>query len=138
MIRVLITGSRDWTDKQAIHEALFSYFANQPAPSWQFVLVSGACPTGADKMAEEVAEKLGWTIERHPAQWNVHTDECPDWHRPLARCKMAGFRRNREMVDLGATVCYAFILNGSRGATHTADLAERAGIRVVRYERAGQ
>jgi hypothetical protein len=37
------------------------------------------------------------------------------------------------MVNLGADLVLAFIRNGSRGASHTADLAEQAGIETRRF-----
>ena len=115
--RVLITGSRTWStqDWRVIFDALAEY--NYPPVT----LVSGACPRGADHIAERIAADLGWTIERHPA----------DWKGGYGRA--AGFVRNAEMVKLGADVCVAFIKDGSRGATHCADLAEKAGIPVKRY-----
>jgi len=109
--RVLVTGSRNWESRHAIHCALDLFHVTR-GPC---VLVSGACPTGADRMAEEHAIWLSWTIERHPADWEKHG-------------KAAGFRRNTEMVTLGADVCLAFIRDGSRGATHTARLARDHGI----------
>ena len=115
--RVLVTGSRDWLDRRAVGRALLSVqvLLAVGTPT----LVSGACPTGADEIAEAIAAALGWPVERHPADW--------------ARFgKAAGPRRNAEMVALGADVCVAFIRNQSRGASHTAGLAEVAGIRTLR------
>jgi hypothetical protein len=90
----------------------------------QPTLVSGHCPTGADDIAEAYAEALGWIVERHPAQWR-RPDGSVD--------KGAGFARNAEMVALGADVCIAFIRNKSRGASHTANLAHKAGIPLKVY-----
>jgi YspA, cpYpsA-related SLOG family len=113
--RVLVTGSRDWTDVGTIFVALTEHA--RPGDT----LVSGACPTGADWIAEDIWRELGWgPIERHPADWEKYG-------------KRAGFLRNQRMVDLGATVCLAFIRNGSKGASMTARLAQEAGIPVKRW-----
>jgi hypothetical protein len=113
--RVLVTGSRDWANSATVFDALAEHNHGH------VTLVSGACPRGADRMAETAARAFGWEIERHPANWAGGYG------------KAAGFRRNAEMVKLGADVCLAFIRNGSRGATHCAYLAEKAGIPVRRY-----
>lgn len=124
-MRVLITGSRDWTSRADISHALMELEGTLRAWGEQITVVSGACPTGADRMAELVAERMGWGVERHPADWEQHG-------------KRAGFVRNAEMVRLGADVCLAFIKDKSKGATMTADLAEKAGIRTIRFEQSSE
>lgn len=120
-MRILVTGSRDWTDKQAIVDALARVRDRQRAAGrdgTDVTLVSGACPTGADAIAEETAERMGWRVERHPADWARHG-------------RRAGYVRNSAMVELGADLCLAFVLDGSRGAAMTAGLAQAAGILTV-------
>ena len=84
------------------------------------MLVSGNC-RGADRLAESVAERLRWEIERHPADWKQHG-------------KRAGFIRNAGMVATQPNVCLAFIRAHSKGATHTLRLAEAADIPTVLFE----
>lgn len=122
---ILITGSRDWDNAQTIKDALMMQVVaatkdREITMPHQIVLHSGACPTGADKICEEVAESLGFTVYRYPANWKKYG-------------KSAGFRRNQQMVDLGANICIAFIKNESKGATMTARIAEESGIPTVRY-----
>lgn len=117
--RILITGSRDWTDRDTIWRVLGDAVAPLDITR-ETVLVSGACPRGADALAEDWARRYGLTVERHPANWQLEG-------------KRAGFIRNARMVNLGADVCLAFIRNGSRGASHTARLAEEAGIPTRRW-----
>lgn len=127
MQRILITGSRDWDDVQTIADSLRHNYVRLKIAGggtlgaiFPVTLVSGACPTGADRIAEMIWENQKLPVERHPADWDTFG-------------KAAGFRRNAEMVELGADICLAFIKNGSKGATHTAELAEKSGIPTTRY-----
>ena len=110
---MLVTGSRTWTDETAIAAALRQHWDGAA------VLVSGACPRGADAIAERLWTTWGGQVERHPADWASGRD--------------AGMRRNAAMVTAGADICLAFIRDHSPGASHTARLAEHAGIPVRRY-----
>ena len=112
--RVLVTGSRNWTNRATIKEAMIGVWETAMRPE-EMVLVSGANPKGADHIAEQVASDCGWRIERHPAQWDK-------WG------KAAGVRRNTEMVESGVDVCIAFIKDRSKGATNCSQTAMRAGI----------
>ena len=107
--RVLVTGSRTWTDTTVIRDAL--------AAVWHpdTMLVTGACPHGADQLAEQCWRAWGGTVERWPADWRHHG-------------RAAGFRRNQQMVDTAPDECVAFIRSHSPGATHCAQAARRAGI----------
>lgn len=123
--RVLVTGSRDWPAPDRVWSALNNVRDEALITDRDLVVVHGACPNGADEQAARWCRTAtqfatGVTEERHPAQWRTNG-------------KAAGFIRNAYMVNLGADICLAFIHNGSRGASHTAALAERAGIPVRRY-----
>lgn len=116
--RILVTGSRSWTDRQVVGEALL---AAQTDPDLtgqgRMVLVHGDCPTGADRIAAELAAGWGWDVEAHPADWTAYG-------------RSAGPKRNAEMVALGADVCLAFPLPESRGTLNCMRLAREAGIPV--------
>lgn len=125
-MRLLVTGSRLWTNRVKLELALWGqFYSTSGVPT----IAHGDCPRGADRMAREWCERenaegiknIGGPLcieERHPADWDKHG-------------KAAGFIRNAEMVSLGADLCIAFVVPGkSRGTQHTIDLARKAGIPV--------
>jgi hypothetical protein len=128
-----VTGSRTFDDAKAIERGLRAVWRPDA------VLVSGACPKGADWIAERIWEGWGNKVERYPANWGTCAPTCKPAHRRKRKdgteyCPSAGHRRNAEMAQSGADVCVAFIRDQSPGASGTAKLAEDAGIPVYRYE----
>lgn len=122
MKRILITGSRTWPEPEKVEAAILLWVSANVPEGEKTMIVHGDCPHGADYHAKRFALNQWWLEhEPHPADWE-------------GRGKKAGFDRNREMVELGADVCFAFIHNGSNGATNTAELAEAAGIPTRRIE----
>lgn len=117
-MRILITGSRDWTDHVAIQKAITTHTLGQS--KWRTTIVHGACPTGADLLAAEFALNEGFRVESYSADWSTHG-------------RAAGPIRNQQMVDLGADICLAFPLGESRGTRHCMQAAEKAGIEVINY-----
>ena len=117
--RILVTGSRDWTDENLIAGALLHEVSRRPA-SQPIVVVHGGA-RGADTLAARVAAHYGWQAEPHPADWSYG--------------KSAGFIRNAGMVRLGADACLAFYKQGAgnKGTDHCASQAEKAGIPVRRF-----
>jgi hypothetical protein len=118
--RILITGSREWTDRDTISQALADLWREWGQPT-DAILVHGACPSGADLIAHEIWTARGYPVETHPADWKAYG-------------RAAGPKRNKDMVVLGADMCLAFVRGGSRGAAGCVRLAEKAGIPVRRWD----
>lgn len=123
-MRILVTGSREWTDSFQIINA----FLDVELHPWDEVtVIHGDCPTGLDPLAAQIAkDEFGWKVEPYPADWAKHG-------------KAAGPIRNQEMVDAGADVCLAFFQPGAanRGTQDCVSRAEAAGIPVKRYPEGG-
>jgi hypothetical protein len=111
--RVLVTVSRTWRDWDRMRGALHLVFDPEA------VLVHGAAPRG-DMDADRIWREWGGRTERWPADWS--------------KGRSAGFARNTQMVLSGPDECLAFIRNRSAGASHTANLAMKAGIRTRLFE----
>lgn len=113
--RILLTISRRWKRWSEVRRVLGEIHDKYP----DAVLVHGDCPDG-DRQVAGIWRGLGGVDEPHPADWQAFG-------------RAAGFRRNADMVESGVSMCVAFIVNKSNGATHCANLADGAGIPTVRY-----
>jgi hypothetical protein len=116
-VALLVCGSRDWKDHDAVREQLERAVARFGA---ERLLVIAGGARGADSQAEQAATRLGLAVEVHPARWDRHG-------------RSAGYRRNLEMLDRLADFPHRYVVafsNGSRGTQHTIDQARRRGIPV--------
>lgn len=125
MKRLLITGSRTWTNSQMMRNELVRAYREltDSSPNAPDVTLVHGGAAGADIMAGQIWQSARLTVEVHEAQWKSQG----------IYFSGAGRARNKLMVNLGADLCLAFIKNNSRGASHCAQLAEDAGIPVRIY-----
>lgn len=132
--RILVTGSREYSNRKTIGDALLAAWKelaalryptlNVPSP---LIVIHGGC-RGADVIAGEWATTmrnagLPVIVEIHPADWNTYG-------------KSAGHRRNQEMVDTKPDLVLAFPLGESPGTRSCIRMAERARLPVVIFEAA--
>lgn len=118
-MKILITGSRKWTDVKTIEQAILLHKAT--------CVVEGAAP-GADLIAEGVCKRHQINYRGYPAKWTKLG-------------KKAGPVRNTEMlhvehiqmmpIDGGIDLCLAFPMQGSIGTVDMMEQAAHAGIPVL-------
>lgn len=114
--RVLICGSRYWTDEAPIRQLLTE---NQQSIS--LVIHGGA--RGADSIASRIASELKLPQSIHP----------PDWEK---YGKRAGILRNIEMLYTmrpTRVVAYTDDLSTSKGTAHMVRIAQKEKIPVIIY-----
>ncbi|MEV6219870.1 SLOG family protein [Nocardia sp. NPDC051833] len=139
MKRLLVTGSRNWTDRLIVRDALAAAWRHlQPGP---IMLVEGEAD-GLDSIAADIWGSAGLPIERHPADWDHCDTNCK--HAPRTRadgtpyCPAAGPRRNLKMIRSGADLALAFPLGKSIGTQHCMRHARAAGIPVWEWGLGGR
>ncbi len=108
-MRVLVTGSRGWSDESVVYGRL----ARLPADT---VIVNGGAG-GADQIAHEAALLHGHRSETYHADWEKYG-------------KRAGLVRNLEMLDTKPDLVLAFWDGKSRGTAHCIAAAKVRGIPV--------
>jgi hypothetical protein len=110
--RILVCGGRDYSDRQRIRSVLSEYL---PAPGIDEPTVVHGAARGADRLAKEEAQDLGFWVEDFEANWGKHG-------------KAAGPIRNRAMLDTKPDLVIAF--PGGKGTADCVAEARRRGITV--------
>lgn len=116
-MRVLVCGSRDYTNRLLITERLCALQDNG-----YDVLIEGEA-RGADLIAKRAGEALGMQILPFPANWDKYG-------------KRAGYIRNQQMLDEGCPDLVVAFYAGpvkSKGTRMMVNLANDAGVPVVEY-----
>lgn len=117
-MKVLVCGSRDYSDKNTIRKAIEKCLPVE-------LLVEGGA-WGADTLAYQVAKELGIPVQTHHAIWKRYG-------------KAAGPIRNQEMLDAhpDLDLVLAFPLAQSRGTFDMIRRAKEAGVKVHVEENQG-
>tara|TARA_R110000851_G_scaffold244874_2_gene397617 strand:- start:5569 stop:5940 length:372 start_codon:yes stop_codon:yes gene_type:complete len=117
--RIVVAGGRKFHDFERLTYELDSLLRNK-SRTHEIVIVSGKA-RGADELGERYARLRHYSIQSHPANWNMFGNS-------------AGYRRNEEMaLESDATV--AFWDGESRGTKHMIDITQQHGnmLRIVDY-----
>lgn len=145
--RLIVTGSREWSDYLALRAALARILDSIPG-GMLLVVVNGGdenpdYSTNADKVAQDwtremEADGLPVRGEDHPARWEGPCRaECRPGHRETWRgrsiCPAAGPYRNEEMCSAGADWGLAALRVGTR-STGTKDCIRRMILHGIRFE----
>lgn len=112
--RIIVAGTRDWTDKRTFHETLLDYLERFDEP---VLFISGAARTGADRFIIDWCKKYHYPCVEVPADWDRHG-------------KSAGYIRNAAMLEM-ATHLICYWDTRSRGTAHMREIASEKHIPVT-------
>jgi hypothetical protein len=113
-MRVLICGSRDWKDEEAIRHQLLRL---KEEHGLRLLVITGFA-RGADQIAAKLATELGIDTVAYPANWK-------------GRGKSAGPVRNTIMLRHGRpelVIAFHNFLPNSKGTKNMIEQAEKASI----------
>lgn len=111
-MRILVCGSRYWSDRQTIRLFLSRYS--------KAVIIQGECK-GADLLAKQVGLELGFEIVSFPADWKTYG-------------RAAGPIRNKQMLVEGKpdlVIAFHKDISTSKGTANMIKQAESAGIKCI-------
>lgn len=122
-MKILVSGSREWTNKEAIKRVLLDYHEWAIMSETKITLIHGGA-RGADTLAGEVAQKFGWDVEVFKADWETHK-------------KGAGPIRNKLMLEQkpDLVICFTPNILESKGTKNCYLQAVERNFSVVVYNK---
>jgi len=113
-VRIIVAGTRNWFDKRTFHETLLKYLKRFDVP---VLFISGAAPTGADRMIIDWCKKYKYPCLECPADWDNLG-------------KSAGFVRNVDMSEIGThLLCYWNLI--STGTKHMREISSDKNLTIT-------
>lgn len=112
-MKLLVCGGRNYSDKGELWSVLDEYLA---VHGDRLIIIHGACPTGADDLADKWAQAREVDCLRVPARWNSTT--------PV---RAAGPLRNKRMIERYRPQAVLATVGGT-GTAGMCDLAKSAGL----------
>ena len=113
-MQLAVVGSREYTDRNLVFFFLGEYLK---IFGHNLTIVSGGCPRGPDRFAEEFAQLHQIPTRIFPANWNEHG-------------RAAGFIRNSDIVTACDEVI-AFWDHKSKGTLDTINKAKKQNKEVI-------
>lgn len=113
MRRIIIAGSRDYSNYDVIRSAMSTFELPE-----NIEIVSGGC-RGVDTLAEKFAKEFGYKFTEFPADWSLG--------------KRAGYLRNKQMAEYAAKengMLVAFWDMKSRGTKLMIELAKKYKLQI--------
>ena len=114
--RIIITGSRDWCDKDKVRNVLSGLPKNT-------LIIHGGC-RGLDTIGGNIAKELGLNVYVFNAEWKKYGNG-------------AGPIRNQQMIDVGMptrVIAFHENIEQSRGTLDMINRARRANLDTKIYD----
>lgn len=112
-MKILVCGCRHYSDYSSIYSVIKAFGSD-------VTIISGAC-RGADKLAVEVAKRLGLNFGEYPANWSLYGNK-------------AGPIRNQQMIDMESpdlVIAFHPDIESSKGTKDMIRRAKYHGIKTI-------
>ena len=130
-LKVGIVGSRKYENRKKIKDFIFKLKNEKGSDT---IIVSGGCPTGADRYAKKYALELGLQYEESPPAHQPHNLYGPLHERNYGKpFSVKNFFARNKQIAIHSEYVVAFIPRGveSRGSMSTINYAKKFGKKTL-------